>query len=261
MKRREGHILRITYVGHATVLVEMEGVRVLTDPLLRRRAGGVLRRCRAVSPAGYGSVDAVLISHMHWDHLDLPSLRMLDRSTRLIVPLGMASLLRREGFRDVDEMQAGATAPVGPLKVTATHAAHARTRHPLGPAADCLGFLLQGPYKVYFAGDTGLFPEMTSLANGLDVALLPVWGWGPLLRGSHMDPRRAAESLRLLRPQVAVPIHWGTFCPLGMGWMRPGFLTRPPHTFAHQAARLAPEVKICVLAPGETLRLGEQPPG
>ena len=70
-----------------------------------------------------------------------------------------------------------------------------------------------------------------------------------------MNPRRAAQSLTLLRPRLAVPIHWGTFCPLGMGWLRPRFLTQPPHDFAYHAAHLAPEVKVRVVPPGGFLRL------
>ena len=96
---------------------------------------------------------------------------------------------------------------------------------------------------------------MAGLAEDLDVALIPVWGWGPTLGSGHLTPILAAEALTLLRPRLAVPIHWGTFCPLGMGWLRPRFLSSPPHDFARHAAHLAPEVKVRVLAPGEALRL------
>ena len=247
--------LHMTYIGHATVLIEMDGVRLLTDPLLRDQIGPLRRQGTVPDLARCQSVDAVLISHMHWDHLDLPSLRLLDRTTQLIVPRGAAQVLRQQGFRHVEEMRAGEKMVVGSLEVTATYAKHSGSRFPFGPAADCLGFIVRGHYDVYFAGDTGLFPEMATLADDLDVALLPVWGWGPRLRGGHLNPRRAAQSLTLLRPRLAVPIHWGTFCPLGMGWMRPRFLTQPPHAFAYHAAHLAPEVKVRVVPPGEFLRL------
>ena len=247
-------MLNITYVGHATVLVEMDGTRLLTDPVLRHRVGPLIRR-GPVADLQDQRVDAVVISHMHRDHLDLASLRLLGGTTRLIVPRGMAAVLQRRGFQNVEEMMAGGTTSVGSLVIAATHARHSRSRHPFGPAADCLGFLVRGPYDVYFAGDTGLFPEMAALAGGLDVALLPVWGWGPVLRGSHLSPRQAAESLTLLRPRFAVPIHWGTFYPLGVGWMGLEFLTRPPYAFARLAAHLAPQVEVRVLAPGESLQL------
>jgi L-ascorbate metabolism protein UlaG (beta-lactamase superfamily) len=247
--------LQITYIGHATVLIETDGVRLLTDPLLRGQVGLLRRQGAEPDLARCQSADAVLISHMHWDHLDLPSLRLLDRTTQLIVPRGAAQLLHRQGFRHVEEMRAGEKTVAGSLEITVTHAKHRGSRFPSGPVADCLGFIVRGRYEVYFAGDTDLFPEMATLSDDLDVALLPVWGWGPRLRGGHMNPHRAAQSLTLLRPRLAVPIHWGTFCPLGIGWLRPRFLTQPPHDFAYHAARLAPEVKVRVVPPGGFLRL------
>jgi L-ascorbate metabolism protein UlaG (beta-lactamase superfamily) len=93
------------------------------------------------------------------------------------------------------------------------------------------------------------------LAKGLDVALLPVWGWGPNLGRGHMDPERAAEALTLLRPRIAIPIHWGTFYPRWLGWLRPHLLTEPPQIFREEAAKRMPEVDIQILAPGSTLDL------
>ena len=114
-------------------------------------------------------------------------------------------------------------------------------------AADCLGYVFRGSHEVYFAGDTGLFPEMADLAGKMDVALLPVWGWGPYLGDQHLTPYDAADSLRLLRPTTAIPIHWGSLFPLGMGWTRPSFLVFPPYAFLRHAAQLAPEVAVEVL--------------
>lgn len=247
--------LQVTYIGHAAVLIETDGVCLLTDPLLRGQIGRLRRQGTEPDLARCQSADAVLISHMHWDHLALPSLRLLDRTTQLIVPRGAAQVLHQQGFRHIEKMCAGEKTVAGPLEVTVTDAKHYGSRFPFGPVADCLGFIVRGRYEVYFAGDTDLFPEMATLADDLDVALLPVWGRGPRLRGGHMNPRRAAHSLTLLRPRLAVPIHGGTFCPLGMRWLRPRFLTQPPHDFAYHAAHLAPEVKVRVVPPGGFLRL------
>jgi L-ascorbate metabolism protein UlaG (beta-lactamase superfamily) len=85
------------------------------------------------------------------------------------------------------------------------------------------------------------------------VALLPIWGWGPRLGGGHLDPRRAAEALALLHPRIAVPIHWGVLYPLGVGWLKPRYLTEPARRFSELASELAPEVDVRVLAPGESL--------
>jgi len=240
----------LTYVGHATVLVEMDGVRLLTDPILRNRVSGIRRQSRSVHPAWQRDLDAVLISHLHLDHLDLPSMRMLDRDIHVIAPAGTADVLHGDGFNNIEEIRIADSTNVGPVKVTATYAHHQGDRYPFGPSADCVGYLINGTSSVYFAGDTDIFPEMADLEPDLDVALLPVWGWGPTLGDDHMCPRKAAESLALLRPRMAVPIHWGTFAPIGMGWIQPRFLTDPPHHFKGHATDVAPEVDVHIVDPG-----------
>ena len=95
----------LTYVGHATVLIEMDGVRLLTDPILRNRVSGIRRQSQPVHPAWRRDLDAVLISHLHLDHLDLPSLRMLDHGIRVIAPAGTADILHNEGFRNIEEVR------------------------------------------------------------------------------------------------------------------------------------------------------------
>ncbi|HEU4928726.1 MAG TPA: MBL fold metallo-hydrolase [Candidatus Krumholzibacteria bacterium] len=247
--------LHITYVGHATCLVEMDGVRLLTDPVLRNRVGHIRRQGQAVDPEWSDRIDAVLISHAHLDHLDLPSLRRLGRDMRLIAPAGSGLLLARHGFQNVEELRAGDWTRVKSVDVEATLATHDGARFPFGPVTDTLGYVMHGARAVYFAGDTDLFPEMDGIHDSLDVALLPVWGWGPTLGEGHMNPRRAAESLRMLRPRKAIPIHWGTFAPLGMGWLNPRFLIDPPYHFVEHASDLAPDVDVHVVHPGNRFRL------
>lgn len=247
--------LHITYIGHATVLIEIDGVRILTDPVLRNRIGHIKRLGRTVDPSHHDALDAVLISHMHLDHLDLPSLRLLGYDQRLIVPAGAGRMLGRYGFTNIEEVQQGDIAEVENITIAATFAHHEGARWPFGPEADCLGFLVKGDKTVYFAGDTDLFPEMAAIAGNIDVALLPIWGWGPTLGDGHLTPRRAAESLQLLRPRAAIPIHWGTFAPMGLGWMKPQFLSEPPRHFLSHAGELAPEVDVHVVNPGNFVRL------
>jgi L-ascorbate metabolism protein UlaG (beta-lactamase superfamily) len=247
-------VTAVTFVGHATVLVEIDGTRVLTDPLLRRRVVHLRRRV-ALDVASVEGVDAVLLSHAHYDHLDLPSLGRLGRTTPLVVPRGIGGLLRRRGFERVEEVDVGEQVTVGALTVTATRADHDGGRPLVSDHGPALGYVIEGSQRVYFAGDTDLFGEMELLAGDLDVALLPVWGWGRTLgRGQHLDPERAAAAAALLRPRFAVPIHWGTYHPLHrrVGG-EPGFFFDPPHVFARAAARLAPDVHVRVLAPGESL--------
>ena len=248
------------------MLVDLDGVRLLTDPVLRGRASYLRRRVPDVDPALYaGGVDAVLVSHSHSDHLDLPSLRLIGRETPLVVPRGGGRLLGRRGFRQVAEMEAGEEIRIGALRVRATHAEHGGSRVPFGARAHALGYVAAGSRRVYFAGDTGIFAGMAEIGRApLDVALVPIGGWGPLAplwerlpsgAPGHLDPRRAAEALRLLRPLIAVPIHWGTYAPLGLGCVMSASLGLPPRAFRRHAAELAPEVEVRVLTPGETLRL------
>jgi L-ascorbate metabolism protein UlaG (beta-lactamase superfamily) len=246
---------RLTYVGHSTVLLELDGTRLLTDPILRDRVGPLRRRGASVDPDVYRGIQAALVSHLHWDHFDLPSLRLLGETTPLIVPRGAALGLFRRGFRRVHELSPGETAHAGSVRIGATPANHSGAGNPIAPRADALGFLVHGSHRIYFAGDTDLFEGMANLGDGLDAALLPVWGWGPVLGPGHLDPSRAAAALRLLRPRVALPIHWGTLSPIGLARMGGRWLSEPPREFAREAAILAPDVEVRVLAPGDSTLL------
>jgi L-ascorbate metabolism protein UlaG (beta-lactamase superfamily) len=222
---------------------------VLTDPLLGSRLGHLSRR--APVPGDVGRIDAVLISHVHRDHLDMSSLAALAGTPAIVVPVGAGDLLRRRGFERVIELREGESTPLRGVRVTAAAAHHRARRGLLSPWVPSLGFVIEDGLRVYFAGDTDVYEAMEELAP-LDVALLPVWGWGPRLGQGHLNPRTAAEALRLLRPRVAVPIHWGTFVPIGLGGRR---LADPPHEFARHAAELAPDVEVRVLEPGEGFEL------
>lgn len=242
----------LTFLGHATMLIEIAGTRILTDPLVFERLLLLRRMSSRLDPAHHRDLDAVVISHLHVDHLHVRSLLQIGRETRVIMPAGGERLLRAHGFSRVEGVRPGDAVMVGPVRVTATFADHDGRRPPLGPVAPALGFLFEeGSTKVYFAGDTDTFPGMADLAPGLDVAMLPVWGWGPRLGHGHMNPRRAAEALRLLAPRYAVPIHWGTLWPYGFGRVAPGRLTDPPHEFARFARRYAPGVQVLLTPPGQ----------
>jgi L-ascorbate metabolism protein UlaG (beta-lactamase superfamily) len=231
------------------VVVALDGTRLLTDPVLRRTIVH-LRRAAPVPRGAFAGVDGVLISHSHFDHLDLPSLARLDRSVRLVVPRGAGTLVRRRGFGHVDEVEEGDEVELGTLRVRAVHADHDAARRPLGVRAQPVGYVVRGSRSVYFAGDTDLFPGMDEL-RPVDVALLPVAGWGPTLPPGHLNPVSAAEALVLIRPRLAVPVHWGTFrTPLAAA---PG--DAAPREFERAAAELAPDVEVRLLQIGESCAL------
>jgi L-ascorbate metabolism protein UlaG (beta-lactamase superfamily) len=235
-----GRSLAIEFVGHATLLVELDTIRLLTDPALQARIGP-LRRV-GESPASVpADVDAVLISHLHRDHLDLASLRRLGGHPRLVVPRGAAAWLRARGFAEVEELEPGEITSVGGIRIRAVHARHGGFRPPAGPAAGAIGYVIEGSRSVYFAGDTGLFEGMRELQGAIDVALLPVGGWGPTLPSRHhLDPVDAARAAALIRPRLSVPIHWGTYWPVGLRWLRPERRHGPPGRFVRAASELAP---------------------
>jgi L-ascorbate metabolism protein UlaG (beta-lactamase superfamily) len=251
--------LTVTWAGHASVLIELDGVRLLTDPALGERVGPLVRIAPGVGRELCDDLDAVLISHLHADHADVPSLRRLGGSTRVIAPPGAARWLARKGMGSAEELGPGETVSVGAVRVSATHAAHDGRRWPLGAAVAAIGFVAGGSQSCYFAGDTDLYPQMSELAGRIDLALLPVWGWGPNAGSGHLDPVRATAAARTIAPRVVVPIHWGT---LARGWpfARPADPAWPVRRFRQLMEDEAPSVEVRVLAPGERTQLQRRSP-
>ncbi|MGW6688133.1 MBL fold metallo-hydrolase [Streptomyces sp. NPDC054961] len=270
--------VQVTWWGHATCTVEDSGVRLLTDPLFARRLAHLRRRRGAPPPPEAAVADAVLVSHLHSDHLHLPSLARMAPGTRLLVPRGarraVPGLARIAGVRGlaVTEMSPGdafsfagggaresardGTGVRGPLRVRAVSARHDGRRLPFGPQrAPALGYVVEGTSRTYFAGDTGLFDSMADEVGPVDVALLPVGGWGPYLGPGHLDAAGAARALARLAPAAAVPVHWGTYWPIGMDAVRPHEFHAPGEEFARRAGLEAPKVTVRVPAHGERVRL------
>jgi L-ascorbate metabolism protein UlaG (beta-lactamase superfamily) len=256
------------FLGHSTVRVELAGRVVLTDPLLFPAVGLLRRVVPLPDPSTWADVDLVLISHLHADHLHVPSLRRLGPRPRIVVPRGAGAWLRAKGFARVDELSAGDVLTDGDLRITAVPADHSghrwgpRLTH--GPQTESLGHLLEGAgSSVYVSGDTDLIPAMKRLGDrGVDVTVLPVWGWGPNLGPGHLDPARAAEAVALLRPRVAVPVHWGTVTVTGLsrvpnplrGRMR-RLLVEPPLEFAAAVATRGLPTQVVIAQPGRPVPL------
>jgi L-ascorbate metabolism protein UlaG (beta-lactamase superfamily) len=253
------------FLGHSTVRLEVAGRVVLTDPVLTAGIGPLRRVGPVPAPADYADVDLVLVSHLHSDHLHLPSLRRLPRTARVVVPRGAGAWLRGRGVRNVEELAPGEELADDGLRVHGVPAAHSghrfgpRSTH--GPQAQAMGHLIEAAgTRVYVAGDTDIFPGMAELGTP-DVAVLPVWGWGPSLGPGHLDPARAADAVALLRPRVAVPVHWGTLALAGVARTRRmrRLLVEPPREFAAHVAARSASTTVLVTEPGRAVPLPTEP--
>jgi L-ascorbate metabolism protein UlaG (beta-lactamase superfamily) len=242
--------VRLQYVGHATVLIEFPWLRVLTDPFLRSRLGPLRRHGPEPDLEALGKVDIVLVSHAHPDHFDRRSLSRVPGTPIVVVPVGLQHAARTAGHR-VRELRAGEEIEIAGARVTAVPARH--WRFPFDPPADPIGYVVDAGARVYFAGDTATLPGIARRVGKVDVALLPVGTWGPHRGGpGHLDPEAAARLAEELRPSVAVPIHWGTLYPVGLHRMVPRPLRDRGTEFWSAARRIAPDVDVRVLRPGES---------
>ena len=234
--RRE---LKITMIGHSTVLIEMGGTRILTDPYFSLRGNPVFARVAppAKSREESRDVEGVLVSHSHWDHVDGPYLRSLG-ATPVVTPQWNRGLLKLLGGRNVLGLKRWESLEIGGLRITAVPALH------LAVAA---GFVLEGEGRaVYFAGDTFCRPFMGEIAQRFhpELALLPVTTYSvPMTMGE----RQAVKAVSLLKPRVVVPIHLGIRprSPL----MRNG---QTPEGFARLLGESGSSTQVALLAEGDS---------
>jgi L-ascorbate metabolism protein UlaG (beta-lactamase superfamily) len=247
--------VRITWWGHSTTTIEENGTRLLTDPVLTSRIAH-LRRRRGPAPLPTAAeCEAVLVSHLHADHLHITSIPLVAPGAALVVPRGAARLIRQECGADIAdrciEVAPGNQVRIGALDITAVTAHHDGRRLPWssysGPA---LGYRVEGSPSVWFAGDTDLYDDLAAEAGPVDLALVPVGGWGPSL--GHLDPARAAEAVRRVGARMAIPVHFGTFWPIGCDWLKPEMFLPPGDRFKTAMAEVDPAVKVELLVPGES---------
>lgn len=242
----------IAWLGHATVDIHLGDDRFVTDPVLRDHCAH-LRRHRGTSElAEPGRVSAVLISHLHHDHLDIPSLMRLPPGLPCVVPRGAGRLLARTSL-DVIELAIGDDIAVGDTRVTVVPAEHQSNRFASRRRADAVGYVLESASRtVYFPGDTDLHPVMADLPRP-DVALLPIWGWGPAIGPGHLDPHRAAQAAAILEARHVLPIHWGTFAPRGLRRAEPRWFDDPARRLEQAIASESPHTTLRLVRPGSDL--------
>ena len=207
----------IYFIGHATTLIHLNGVTLLTDPIFSDKLA-LFSRKRAAGMAldRLPHLDAILISHSHRDHLDEWTLRRLPRDVPLFIPRGNGQYPRDWGHKNVRELEAGDKVRLGSVEIIATPAKHSGARNSArDPLPHALGYLIRGAQTVYFAGDTALFEAMRQIGRiaPIDLALLPIGAYRPrwITKNYHMSPSEALQAMATLKAKKMIPIHWGSF--------------------------------------------------
>ncbi len=268
IRRPDPAAVQVTWVGHSCFLVQVAGLNILTDPIWSRRASPVsFAGPRRKAPPGVAfrdlpRIDAVLVSHDHYDHLDKATVQRLGDRPRWFVPLGMARWLAGVGVFRVSELDWFETSFIGDVLVHAVPARHTSMRTPFDYNTQLwTGFVLETPAgRLFFAGDTGPgghFREIARRFGPFRAAFMPIGGYRPrwILGRRHVDPREAAQAAAELDADVTFAMHWGTF-PLADEPMAepPIFLA-----IALRELRLPPD-RFRVLAIGQTVTLPETAP-
>jgi L-ascorbate metabolism protein UlaG (beta-lactamase superfamily) len=244
----------VTYLGHASLVIESGGESLVTDPVFSDRIGRFFTKRTAPSTfraEGLGPVVGILISHGHHDHLDYRSLRRVGDGPPILVPWGLAPHLRLHGFADVRTVRPWESIRLGAWRIVAVPARHFGGRLPFVHTSGYQGYVLTGPASIYFAGDTGfdgaLFQEIAGRFH-LDLAILPIAGAVfPGHRRNHMNASDALAAFGLLGAGRMLPMHFETF----PASFEPA--DRPRSQLERDAVRLGIRDRVTILAEGASL--------
>lgn len=236
--------LQVTWIGHTTFLIQAAGLNILTDPMFSDRCSPVrfAGPRRKVEPglclSQLPKIDAVVISHDHYDHLDLRSIRMLGDVPRYFFPLGISDFFKRQGLSNFEEKDWGETAEMGPLRLSCLPAQHfsGRSLFDRNKTLWCSWMLEVGDKRVYFAGDTGYAPFFKEVGEGfgpVDCAIIPIGAYRPrwYMHPVHVDVREAVQIHKDIGSRFSVASHWGTF----------GLAQEPAHEPAFYLKKVAAE--------------------
>ncbi len=260
MSTRKPGDLAATWWGHASVTIEIGAVRVVTDPVLTKTLKH-LRRASTPPPVDATSADVVLISHLHHDHLHLPSVRRIDPATPLVVPKGTAQAVRSLRRRNLVEVEPGEAYDVAGLAIQVLPARHDGRRDPTSRrAAPALAFRFSAADRTcWYSGDTGVEPAVEAV-DPVDLAVVAIGGWGPSLGDEHLSPAQAAATVGRIGATWALAVHYGTFWPVGLKQAHPRsyrrFFENPPHRFVEAVQHEGLSFEPLTPGFGERLDLG-----
>ena len=216
--------IQVTWIGHASFLIQTGGLNILTDPMFSERASPVsFAGPKRLAPPGMAledlpKIDAVIISHNHYDHLDADSVMALGNAPRYFVPLGFAPWFAERGITNVQELDWWASAELGGLMFHAAPAQHFSSRTPFDRNEVLwAGWVIETPAgKIYFSGCTGyapLFEEIGKRLGPIRLSFIPVGGYSPrwFMKTMHVDPPEAVRIHQDVRSEQSVGMHWATF--------------------------------------------------
>jgi len=258
--------LRITWLGHSTLLLELDGHRILTDPVWGERTSPLtwIGPSRWYAPPlpldQLPPVDAVLISHDHYDHLDYPTItKLADADTKFLAPLGVAEHLVYWGVPDsrIVELDWWDETTIGGLRIVCTPARHASGRTPFDQNETLwASYALVGPtHRVWFSGDTGLFPGLSVIGERLgpfDLTMIEAGAYGAAWPDWHLGPEQAVRAHEMVRGRVLLPVHWGLFDLAYHGWTEPIERVLLAADAAH--------VEVITPRPGQSIEPSAPPP-
>lgn len=216
----------ITWIGHSTFFLQYEGMNIITDPIWARRLGFEKRLGQPGIPISeVPPIDLILISHSHYDHLHIASIRKLYRAgTTLVVPVGLKRKMLRKGFRNCMEMEWWQEIKLGKIRLTFVPTQHWTRRTPWDTNTSHWGGYILEPAEsenkrlspnLYFAGDSGYFPGFKEIGNRykIDIALMPIGAYEPewFMTSQHVNPEEAIQAFLDVGAETMIPMHYGTF--------------------------------------------------
>ncbi|MDD0852067.1 MBL fold metallo-hydrolase [Halobacteriovorax sp. GB3] len=219
------HQAKVTFINHATLLIQLDHQNILTDPIWSNRASpfSFAGPARVTEPGvkkeDLPKIDVILISHNHYDHLDLESLKYLSKRDRPLILIGLGNdvLLKENGIENVKTLDWWESIEIEEIKYSFTPSQHWSARGLRDRNQTLWGsFWIEGSKKIYFAGDTGFGPHFHMIKSRLgspDLALLPIGAYEPrwFMRYAHMNPKEALDTHHLLDAKTSIGIHFGTF--------------------------------------------------